>query len=78
MANYVSANALAGIVSSKHRITKVECRQIVDLIFQSIAVGLRTGTERASRCSEYSPAFEGRNVWYGIQGSRRRRWERQG
>ena len=45
MANYVSANELARIVSSRHRITKVECRQIVDLIFQSIAIGLRTGTD---------------------------------
>ena len=40
---YLSADKLACIVSDRHRITKQEARQVVDLIFTSIAIGMRDG-----------------------------------
>ena len=45
MPNYLSADNLAGIVSNKHRITKKESREVINLIFSTIADRLRDGTE---------------------------------
>lgn len=43
--NYVSANDLAGFIARKHRISKKESRQVIDLVFASIAHSLREGRE---------------------------------
>ncbi len=45
MPEYLSAENLAGIISKRHMLTKKESRQVIDLIFSTIAEGLRDGTE---------------------------------
>jgi DNA-binding protein HU-beta len=45
MPQYTSAKQLAGIISSQHRVTKKEAREIIDLIFSTIAEGIKNGTE---------------------------------
>jgi nucleoid DNA-binding protein len=69
--NYISAKQLAGIISSRHRITKKESREIIALIFTTIAEGFKSGTET------WVPLFgkfycvhkpEGRIVWNPREG----------
>jgi DNA-binding protein HU-beta len=45
LSDNINAEMLANIVSSKHRITKLEARQVVDLIFTSIATGMQNGIQ---------------------------------
>jgi nucleoid DNA-binding protein len=42
---YISAKQLAGIISSRHRITKKEAREIIALIFSTIAEGFKNEVE---------------------------------
>ena len=45
MPQYIGAKQLAGIISSRHMVTKKEAREIIDLIFSTIAEGFKSGTE---------------------------------
>lgn len=69
--NYLSAKQLSRIVSSKHRLTQRESRQIIDLVFSTIADGFKNGKETwipmfGRFCAVYKP--EGRIVWNAREG----------
>jgi len=58
---HMTSDGLARIVASKNRLTLEESRQIVDLIFESIASGLRGNVETwvprfGKFCLQHKPA----------------------